>query len=178
MRVTVFRAAHSPHVELFGRSISTMTGSIGPEGVKGFDTCSYKARFWKWAGGPTYSFLLEIDQPDRPKPLRIFIQSTGCDSLGIPDLGRAEDFMDIAFIGVASTNHLNDYPKQLLRAIRPRYVVLIHWEDFFRKYSKEPMFVRATDPGPFFARYREVMGADYPRLTSMPRQLVRYRFLY
>jgi L-ascorbate metabolism protein UlaG (beta-lactamase superfamily) len=179
MRVTVIASEHSPHFRLLGTSVSAMDGCIGPKGVKGFDTSNYKAWCWKWEGGPSYSFLLEIDSRDRPEPLRVFIQSTPCNPpAGIPQLADPSDSVDIAFIGVASTNFVCDYPKQLLQAIRPKYVVLIHWEDFFRKYGKEPKFVRATKPDLFFCRYREVMGADYQRVTSMPKQLVRYKFLY
>ena len=67
---------------------------------------------------------------------------------------------------------------QLLDTLRPRYVVLIHWEDFFRAYQKDPKPVRGTRFKIFFKRYQSVMGPDYALRTSMPRQGTLYRFLY
>jgi len=123
--------------------------------------------------------LIELNREGRQRPFRIFIQSSSCaPTAGIPDFLAKDEPVDLAFIGVASANNVRDYPMGLLRAIRPRYVVFIHWEDFFRSYDKKPGIVRATNFKKFLSRYEEVMGKDYPSFTTMPRQGTMYRFLY
>jgi hypothetical protein len=58
--------------------------------------------------------------------------------------------VDIAFLGVASYHFSSDYPCTLLGSIKPQKVVWIHWEDFFRRYTKKPKTVRGTDVAGFF----------------------------
>jgi hypothetical protein len=56
----------------------------------------------------------------------------------------------MAFLGVVSYQFSSDYPCSLLQALKPKEVVWIHWEDFFRKYTKEPKTIRGTDVVKFF----------------------------
>jgi len=58
--------------------------------------------------------------------------------------------VDLAFLTLASFHFSPDYPCTLLRAINPTEIVWIHWEDFFRKYSKDPKTLRGTDIVKFF----------------------------
>ena len=37
-----------------------------------------------------------------------------------------------------------------MQAIQAKEIVWIHWEDFFRKYSKDPKTLRGTDVVKFF----------------------------
>jgi hypothetical protein len=174
-----YRSEHAPHLHLLGFPIQGMKGDIGPEGIKGLDTPDYKSGFQSWKEGTDYSYILELRDPGRKKPFRIFIQSSSClPPAGIPSNLPAGDSIDLALIGVASTNQVDNYPMQLLSAIRPRYVVLIHWEDFFRAYRKEPKIVRGTRFKIFLNRYQSVMGSGYAGRTSMPRPGTLYRFQY
>lgn len=179
MTLTVIHSGHAPHARISGQDFRMMGGDTGPKGVRGFNTRAYKAWFWKWREGRNYAFMLNLHKKGMRRPLRVFIQSSSCDPPdGIPGFLQPGDSVDIAFLGVASANYLKDYPTTLLRTIRPRYVVLIHWEDFFRAYHKRPKVVRATKMHVFLDRYKKAMGPRYASVTSMPRQLVNYKFLY
>ena len=179
MTVKVIPSGHAAHVKFLGIPIQGMRGSIGAGGIKGFDAPGYKAPFYKWKEGEDYSFLLELEGEGGERPFRIFIQSSSCTPpAGIPDFLGQDEPVDLAFIGVASASNVPDYPVTLLRAIRPRYVVFIHWEDFFRSYDLQPEIVRATNFKKFLRRYEQAMGPAYTSFTTMPRQGTLYRFLY
>ena len=178
MKLKVIPSGHAPHAKIFGIPFQGMQGDIGPKGVKGFDAPDYQARFGSWKEGEDYSFVIEIERDNNERPFRIFIQSSSCEpSAGIPELAQDEQ-IDLAFIGVASANNVPDYPITLLQAIKPHYVVLIHWEDFFRSYELQPKIVRATRFTTFLDRYEKVMGAAYTSFTIMPRQGTLLRFQY
>jgi hypothetical protein len=58
--------------------------------------------------------------------------------------------IDVAFLGIASYAASPRYPAELLTALNPAAVVWLHWEDFFRSYTRPPKTVRATNVPAFF----------------------------
>jgi hypothetical protein len=179
MTLKVIPSGHAPHLRFLGIPVQSMKGAIGTKGVKGFDAPDYKAWFQKWKEGEDYSFLLELEGPGNERPFRIFIQSSSCKPpAGVPDFLPSGEGVDLAFIGVASASNVPDYPFALLQKIRPRYVMFIHWEDFFRSYDLQPKIVRATNFKKFLNRYQQAMGPAYASFTTMPRQGTLYRFQY
>ena len=138
---------HNPHF----KNISFFNGS------KTEPTNYYTDPFGKtsvndWLEGNTFSFLIDYVGHEGIIDFRIFIQSSTCNPpAGIPPpallKGKA---VDLAFLGLASFPFSPDYPCTLLQAIDPKEIVWIHWEDFFRKYSKEPRILRGTDLVKFF----------------------------
>jgi hypothetical protein len=102
--------------------------------------------------GNTFSFLIDYLDATGNIDLRIFIQSSsGNPPAGIPPLALVKNHpVDLAFLGMASYHFSSEYPCTLLEAIKPKEVVWIHWEDFFRKYTKKPKTVRGTDVVGFF----------------------------
>lgn len=179
IRLFVICSEHAPHARALGIPIQGMTGPVCQKGIKGFDTNHYASSFLRWKEGTNYSFLLEFRHSDRAKPFRIFIQSSSCaPPNGIPTFLPPGDSVDLALVGVASSQLVVDYPRELLTHLRPRKVILIHWEDFFRAYEKEPKIVRGTSFKTFLTRYQSVMGSDYAHRTSMPRPGTLYRIVY
>lgn len=53
-----------------------------------------------------------------------------------------------------------DYPERLLERLRPRAVVLAHWDDFFRDADDPPLIVRATD-GEALAQHLDAIGIPW-----------------
>ena len=138
---------HNPHFN----NIKFFSGSK-TEPVGYFDDPFAKTGVNEWLDGNTFSFLIDYLGKDGVIDLRIFIQSSSCNApAGVPPAtllkGRP---VDLAFLGLASFHFSPDYPCALLKEIQPKEIVWIHWEDFFRKYSKEPKTLRRTDLVKFF----------------------------
>lgn len=165
-RVSVIAAKHADHFKLFGRPVHQMQGQVPEAGITSFRAKDQSSKAHEWLEGDVYAFMLELLDAQGNKKLRVFIQSTACDPpAGVP-FPAVEDSVDIAVIGVASTNYTQDYPASLLQAIRPKYTVLVHWEDFFRKYGKQPYkVVRATQFREFLSRYSHTCKKDITDTT-------------
>ncbi len=140
-------ADHNPHF----KNIKFFSGSK-TEPMNYFTDPFGKTNANDWLEGNTFSFMIDYLGREGNIDFRIFIQSSSCNPpAGIPPAALLKDKpVDLAFLGVASFQFSPDYPCTLLQAIHPKEVVWIHWEDFFRKYSKEPKTIRGTDVVKFF----------------------------
>ncbi|HET6540649.1 MAG TPA: hypothetical protein VFG46_09205 [Chryseolinea sp.] len=138
---------HNPHF----KNISFFSGSK-TEPANYFTDPFGKTSANDWLEGNTFSFLIDYVGRDGTIDFRIFIQSSTCNPpAGIPSPALLKDkAVDVAFLGLASFHFSPDYPCTLLQAIDPKEIVWIHWEDLFRKYSKEPKTLRGTDLVKFF----------------------------
>jgi hypothetical protein len=140
-------AEHNPHI----KNVKFFAGSK-TKPVTEFTDPFGKTRANDWLEGNTFSFLVDyLDQTGKIE-FRTFIQSSSCNPpAGIPPHAlRKQKDVDLAFLGVASFHFSPDYPCTLLDSLQPKEVVWIHWEDFFRKYTKDPKTVRGTDVVKFF----------------------------
>ena len=140
-------AEHNPHV----KNVKFFSGSK-TKPVAGFTDPFGKTSANDWLEGNTFSFLIDYLDRSGNIEFRIFVQSSSSNPpAGIPPVALLEEReVDLAFLGVASFQFSPDYPCTLLERIQPREVVWIHWEDFFRKYTKDPKTVRGTDVVKFF----------------------------
>jgi hypothetical protein len=140
---------HNPHF----KNIKFFSGSK-TTAVDYFRNPYQKTRANDWLEGNTFSFLVDYIDANGDIEFRIFIQSSSCNPpAGIPPAQLLQNRnVDMAFLGVVSYQFSPDYPCSLLQALKPKEVVWIHWEDFFRKYTKKPKTVRGTDVVKFFDR--------------------------
>jgi L-ascorbate metabolism protein UlaG (beta-lactamase superfamily) len=138
---------HNPHF----KNIKFFSGSKATP-VDYFRNPYQKTRANDWLEGNTFSFLVDFIDANGGIEFRIFIQSSSCNPpAGIPPAQLLQNRnVDMAFLGVVSYQFSPDYPCSLLQALKPKEVVWIHWEDFFRKYTKKPKAVRGTDVKKFF----------------------------
>ena len=63
-------------------------------------------------------------------------------------------------------NEVKDYPEGLLERLKPRFVVLIHWENFFDLLPDDPRDLRTVPHEPaeqFLTRLKAVLqpGIDF-----------------
>ncbi len=151
IRIYPILSEHNPHIKF----IKFFSGSK-THPVDDFKKPYQKTRANDWLEGNTFSFLIDYLDESGAIDFRIFIQSSSCNpTAGVPPLELLRDKqVDLAFLGVASYHFSPDYPCTLLSALAagssaPK-VVWIHWEDFFRKYTRKPKTVRATDVVNFF----------------------------
>lgn len=138
---------HNPHI----KNIKFFSGGMTRPATQ-FTMPYAKTRANDWLEGNTFSFLIDYLDAQGSIELRIFIQSSSCSPpAGIPPAALLNSKpVDVAFLGLVSYQFSPDYPCTLLNAIRPEKVVWIHWEDFFRRYTKKPKTVRGTDVVKFF----------------------------
>ena len=138
---------HNPHF----KNIKFFSGSK-TTAVDYFQNPYQKTRANDWLEGNTFSFLVDYIDAAGGIEVRIFIQSSSCNPpAGIPPAHLLQNrSVDMAFLGVVSYQFSPDYPCSLLQALKPKEVVWIHWEDFFRKYTKKPKTIRGTDVVKFF----------------------------
>jgi hypothetical protein len=129
-----------------------------------------------WLEGNTYSFIIDYMKNDTEIELRLFIQSSSCNPpAGFPTSTIPKHPVDIAILGVASYQFSPLYPAKLLDTLKPQKLVWIHWEDFFRKYSRKPKTVRATDIRAFFEK-TEVVGMRDSSYVPWPRAVLDVRY--
>ena len=89
-----------------------------------------------WKLGETYAYLIDIMGDDGRPVFRIFYQDAAAEPehAMLPPLapGDRKD-VDVAIICAGNADYATAYPSLLLRELKPRHVIVGHWEDFFRK---------------------------------------------
>lgn len=139
------------------------------------------ARPWGWREGQTLAYLIDFLGADgKTVDFRIHYQdAASTPPLGFPPLFRGtpdERRVDVAILCVPGFNQVKNYPEALIERIKPRSVVLVHWEDFFAPLpddARELRVVANTDVADFLARLKP--GARDARVTMpAPGAWLRY----
>lgn len=108
--------------------------------------------------GRPHAFVIDLLDPERPEapPLfRIHYQDSASDAgrepNGIPPEHLLEPASgvayDLAVTCMASANWVDGYPEVLLRSLKPRHVLVTHYEDFFRPRDAPCRFVPPLTQG-------------------------------
>jgi L-ascorbate metabolism protein UlaG (beta-lactamase superfamily) len=118
--------------------------------------------------GLPMSFVIDHLDPETGAPdFRIFYQDAATSApVGFPPpLGDGRGF-DLAVLCVASYYKVDDYPEGIIERTRPRALLLLHWEDFFRPQSKPIRPVRSTPVDEFIRRVEAALpeGSTWHRL--------------
>lgn len=137
-RVYPVRSGHAPHVDSI-----TLWACTTPPGGRPWTERRYSAL---QMGQP---FALVIDllasaAVDAPTLFRLYYQDAASRApLGVPPpqvVGDGIPF-DLAVVCMASADLVPDYPAELLAEIRPRHVLVTHYEDFFSSWGPGKRFV-------------------------------------
>ena len=125
------------------------------------DRASLPRTAWGWCRGEPVSYLIDLlDESGRPA-LRIFYQDAAAQPMDVvlpPFTGADQRPVDVAIVCAGNFKKVPDYPTLLVAALRPKYVILGHWEDFFHPQGDMPTPVRLTDTKEL-ARRLDLMGA-------------------
>ena len=100
-----------------------------------------------WLEGATLTWLVDFLDADGTTVFRVYYQDAPTSApVGLvhPDL-LAEHAIDVAVLNVGNYDVVHDHPTEAIEALAPRYVLGIHWEDFFQTQA-EPI-----EPIPFHA---------------------------
>lgn len=128
------------------------------------DTASRRlpANAWEWLMGQPYAYLIDALDADGRTVFRIYYEDAAArapdDGLPPPLPAADQHPIDVAIICVGNHEEARDYPSALLAALRPRHVVLAHWEDFFRSPLAPPKLVPGADPRELAEQLRRKVG--------------------
>lgn len=132
-----------------------------------------RRRYGSLQAGRTYAFvidLLESAAEEAPVRYRIHYQDSASRApAGIPPPVLRERPYDLAVTVLASAHLVKPYPRDLLQAIRPRHVLVIHYEDFFRPWEHRRGFVPLLTRGraeAFLSRVATALEAGGQELSG------------
>jgi hypothetical protein len=123
-------------------------------------------RAFGWREGQTLAYLIDFLSPDgKTVDFRIHYQDAASTfPLGAPpDLDQLEDQrpVDLAIVCVPGYSQVKNYPEAILHQLKPRFVVMIHWENFFELLPDDSRDLR-TVPTVNVARFIEIVQATRP----------------
>ena len=119
--------------------------------------------------GWTYNFIVDLTDgtsADSPVRFRLFFQdSASLAPAGLPPAPASGDPpYDLAILGMASSQFVEPYPEDLLRRIKPRHVVAIHYENFTKPWSPRrkfaPLLTRRVAER-FLLRVEDALGHNH-----------------
>ena len=128
----------------------------------------------EWLDGPSYAFLVDFLHGDGSVAFRVYYQ----DAVAAPPRGLApaslmEDRpVDVAILVPATFDQVDWHPEAAVLNLRPRWVLLGHWENFFVPPAPPSRSVMLTDMGHFQDRLDRAHGGESWR----PEIGTRFRF--
>jgi L-ascorbate metabolism protein UlaG (beta-lactamase superfamily) len=146
IQVRAVVSQHSPQIgpRLQGRVASAL-GWLFPlpdvslwRGEDEQDLPRLPTRVGEWMGGTTLAYVIELLQPGTDDvAFRIYYQDspTQC-PYGYPP--RAGETYDLAVLCVGGSTEYRAFPQDIVRHLDPRFVMGIHWEDFFNPRKLPP----------------------------------------
>jgi len=150
LRVLPLRSLHAPHFE----GVTLYQGTT--------DEPLTEEPRWasEWLDGETYAFLVDFLDPDGSVAFRIYYQDAVVQApLGLaPEALIAERPVDAAILVPATFDQVDWHPEAFVENLRPRWVLLGHWEDFFRAPSEPTRSILLTDIGHFRSRLDRVLA--------------------
>jgi hypothetical protein len=124
-----------------------------------------KHHFLSLRTGNTFAFVIDLMPPTKTgKPLfRIYYQDAANPrGKGAPVLEAGDDKpFDLAVLCMASYTFVRQHPESILGAVKPRHVLIAHYEDFFQDRAYPVRFVFPLTnflANRFLARTREALG--------------------
>jgi len=141
------------------------------------DRTSLPRTGWGWCLGEPLSYVVDLlDDAGRPA-FRIFYQDAASRPLDVvlPPFARPDQrAVDLAIVCAGNFKKVPDYPTLLLAALRPKYVIVGHWEDFFRPPLPVYEAIRLTDTYRLAALVEEKQHGAW--VTPVPRARIVYQF--
>jgi hypothetical protein len=132
-RVRVVRSGHAPQI-CRGNFFPCVYGA--GEVSEAWKTEWKEHRLNTFRGGETFAFDIEVRDGGTTR-FRIYYNDSSAPS----PLGQTIGDFDLAVLTMAQWSYVRDYPRDLLMVLRPRHVLVSHWDDFFRKEDEHFPFV-------------------------------------
>ena len=125
-------------------------------------------RAYGWREGQTLAYLIDFLSADGSKvEFRIHYQDAASNApLGFPPMvSQLPDSrpVDLAIVCMPGFDQVKDYPEAIVNRLRPRFVVIVHWENFFELLPDDPRDLRTVpteDAERFLGRLIPVLKPD------------------
>lgn len=121
IRILPILSDHAPHyygIKLFKGNIETSKHKIPS-----------KAAHFK--EGQSISYIIDFMKAEKPV-FRCYIQGSASQfPKGFPPQMIDNKAFDLAILCVASYKYVKGYPEEILNYLKPKHVILAHWENFF-----------------------------------------------
>lgn len=163
IRVMALHSEHAPHFMGMKFLTGHLDAPLGHRPEKASD----------WVEGQTFTFIIDLLDRDASGAMVPVFRMHYRDSASNPPWGfhpplPDDKRVDVAMICAASFPQVKDYPEALVRDLQPRYVVIDHWENFFRPQSDPLQVVPGIDPKEFVVRLKSALPADADWVTPKP----------
>jgi hypothetical protein len=153
----VLRSSHAPHFE----------GYTLYHGTRDTPTTVEPSWATEWLDGETFAFLIDFMSPSHPDSVafRIYYQ----DAVPAPPAGYApeeivaERPVDVAILVPSTFDQVDWHPEAFIENLRPRWVILGHWEDFFVPVEAPTKSIRLADLRHFQGRLERVFAGAWWR---------------
>lgn len=155
VRVMPLRSRHAPHFD----------GYTLYEGERTRPLRERPHRAEDWVDGETYAFLIDFLSAEGEVAFRVYYQ----DAVVAPPYGLAPASLssghpaDVAILVPATFDQVDWHPEALIENLRPRHVLLAHWEDFFVPVDTPTRSLRFTDLEHFEERLEAVFEGPWWR---------------
>jgi hypothetical protein len=165
-RIMALRSQHAPHFD----------GYTLYRGTR--DTPMTEEPTWatEWVAGETFAYLIDFMSAQDPDSVayRIYFQdAVAAPPIGFaPDAAIAERPVDVAILVPATFDQVDWHPEALIENLRPRWVLLGHWEDFFVPMDAPTKSIFLTDVRHFERRLERVFDGEWWR----PEKGTEFRF--
>lgn len=125
------------------------------------DACVPPPRMDAWKEGATLTFLVDfLDANGKPIHRVYYEDAPTAAPTGIPPADvLAEKRVDVAILTLGASNNVSGAPTTTIEALRPRYTVGGHWEDFFLSSSGTPQPIAFLDVEAWKTKARAAMPA-------------------
>jgi L-ascorbate metabolism protein UlaG (beta-lactamase superfamily) len=123
-------------------------------------------RAFGWREGRTLAYLIDFLGADgKTVEFRIHYQDAASNKpLGFPPSSFADPAddhpVDLAIVCMPGFDQVKEYPEAIVKRLKPRFVVIIHWENFFELLPDDPKDLRTVpteDAERFLARLQAVL---------------------
>ncbi|WP_271408085.1 MBL fold metallo-hydrolase [Pseudomonas sp. Q1-7] len=132
-RFMAIESQHAPHFA----GIDLLPGSYGAD----LDDLPTYVRAWR--EGTTLAWLVDLLDEQGEPVYRIHYQDSASNPpYGFPPILQDGKGVDAAIICAASTDQVAQYPDALLKVLKPRLLLIGHWEDFFGNDPERPQLIR------------------------------------
>jgi hypothetical protein len=129
-------------------------------------------RATEWLDGPTLAWLIDFLDEDGDVLFRVHYQDASSrPPHGFPPPDGIP--VDAMIVCTAGSGAAEGYPEALVRALRPRAVLLGHWEDFFRPMSAPLRPVPGTDLDEFEDRLAKALPQGSVQLRPNPGETLQ-----
>jgi hypothetical protein len=165
-------AGHAPTYQAWKQAYTFSSGTVDSD----LDSLPHTAAEWKL--GEPYSYLIDVlDDRTRAPVFRVYFQDAPSEPpLGFPPSEvLAERAIDLVVLCAATSSNVHNTPDSLLVILKPTYVLLGHWEDFFQSRNLPPRVGRGTDLEALRKSMRNSLSPSAEWVMPLPQTTFRFR---